>query len=105
MLARLTSFFADTPHLPIDMIDSQNTKTFGNALSGWLPRQDGVIATHLSANERQIAIFYKDGTTHWLDLAETRNRLHRMIGQQRRKYLSALSNPDFVQELDRNRLV
>lgn len=105
MLSRLTSIFVDTQKLPIDAMYLQNTQSFGTALSRWLPRQDGVVATHLSANERQMAIFYKNGATLWLDLSETRNRLHRMMVAQQRKYLSALSNPDFVQALDRDRLV
>ncbi len=105
MLSRLKTFFEDPNAPPMDSACLKNTQVLGRALLGWLPHQDNVIATHLSGNERQMAIFYKNGSTHWLDLAETRSTLRRMMApHQRRRYLSDLSDPNFVQRLDQDRL-
>lgn len=99
MLARILSLFGDPKAPPLDLIYFQNTRTLAQALSGWLPEQEGVISTHLSGNERKLAIFYKDGVTHWLDLPQTSAELHPMISSQRRRYLTDLSNSAFVQRL------
>ena len=105
MLSRFRAFFEEYKTPPLDASHPKNAQALGAALLSWLPRQDNVIATHLSGNERKIAIFYKNGTTHWLDLADACAALRRMIDPQRRRYLFDLSDPNFVKNLNNNRLV